>query len=112
MTSIGPLVQLNRFGLVVQCAAAANRFHRFRQILASWLNGGRSRGLSAIEWLPLKRLKSTPTRIKCTKQQMRTQANPGRLVFTSWQTRLFRPPGLRRERIENQPFRLPALELG
>jgi hypothetical protein len=42
-------LQLNRFGLVDQRATAANRICRFRQILASRLNGGRSRGLSAIK---------------------------------------------------------------
>ena len=42
-------LQLNRFGFVDQRAAPANRFYRFRKILASRLNGGRSRGLSAIK---------------------------------------------------------------
>src|ERR1700722_7105668 len=41
-------LQLNRLGLVDQRAAAANRFYRFRQILASRLNGGGSRGISSV----------------------------------------------------------------
>src|SRR5271154_4993056 len=41
-------LQLNRFGLVDQRTAAASRFYRFRQILASRLNGRGSGGLSSI----------------------------------------------------------------
>jgi hypothetical protein len=44
-----PLSRMRCFGLVDQRAAAANGFYRCRQILASRLNGGRSRGLSAIK---------------------------------------------------------------